>query len=828
MSDTFTSRLTSPRILAPVLAVALAALVGPVSAAAQDTDLLAITSPADGTVVAPGQTVEVTVSSPVGATFAGGVGLTADDPIGPVGIAASLPGQFSVMVPGDAACRKYTLTAMATTEAGESAAASIQIDVELADMPGRVYARLPELVFDADGDTSALTLLAGFFDGSVLDVTQSTRVAYASSDPAVATVDAGGVITAVGPGYAEVTATYGPPEANLGAVIPVQVPDPLYTAAPRSLDFGTHTVGSSSPPQGVVVTNTSGEPLAIVQVAATGDFAVVDTCVAASPLPVDGTCTLSVSFAPSEAGPRDGTLQIATEATTLGVTVIGVGAALPVTISGFTPEAGPVGTAVTIEGSGFGALASENTVTFNGAGAAVISASVTTLVVTVPAGATSGAIAVSAPDGSATSATPFTVTGPTVPILSGFTPAIGVPGTVVTIHGAHFDLVPAGNQVRFNLRRASPSAATANTVTVPVPERAGSGHITLTTAAGTAVSSDDFIVAPAPYAPEDVAVAGRIAFGAATSMAVPADKIALLLFDGTEGQRVSLLGTAGTAGASADCDVSAGFLRHNNKPLGPPTCMEGSGFIDTKTLPRTGTYAILIVPAAGVAATVTLRLYDVPADASAAITPGGGAVTITTATPGQDAALTFDGTAGQRVSLLGTDGMPGQVPECDVRVKIKNPDGSVLAGATCMEPDGFVDVVTLPATGRYTIGVDPRAQVLGGLTLTLFDVPADFSGEVTVGGPTVPVVLGTPGQNGSLSLSGTAGSVVTVRLSGNTLGRVHVRLTAPDGTLLAARTSTAESFRLPAQTLPATGTYTVVVDPVDDGTGLLSVGVTSP
>ncbi len=828
MSDTFTSRRTSPGILAPVLAVALAALVGPVSAAAQGTDLLAITSPADGTVVAPGQTVVVTVTSPAGGTFTGGVGLTADDPIGPVGIAQSLPAQFSVMVPADAACRKYTLTAMATTEAGESAAASIQIDVEVTDMPGRVYARLPELVFDADGDTSALTLQAGFFDGSVFDVTQSTRVAYASSDPAVATVDGAGVVSAVGPGYAEVRATYGPAEANLAAVIPVQVPDPLYTAAPRSLDFGTHTVGTSPPPQQVVVTNTSGEPLAIVQVVVTGDFAVVDTCVAASPLPVDGTCTMSVSFAPTEAGPRDGTVQIATEVTTLGVTVIGAGAAPPVTISGFTPEAGPVGTTVVIEGSGFSALPSGNTVTFNGTVAVVTSASVTTLVVTVPAGATTGEIAVTAPDGSATSATPFTVTGPPVPILTGFTPTIGVPGTVVTIHGANFDPVPARNQVRFNLRRASPTAATASTVSVPVPDRAGSGHITLTTAMGTAVSRDDFIVAPAPYAPEDVAVSGRIAFGAATTVAVPADKIALLLFDGTEGQRVSLLGTEGTAGASADCDVTAGFLRSNNDALGPATCMEGSGFIDTKTLPHSGTYAILIVPAAGVAASVTLRLYDVPADATAAITPGGGAVTITTATPGQDASLTFDGTAGQRVSLLGADGMPGQVPECDVRVKIRNPDGSVLTGATCMEPAGFVDVVTLPATGRYTIGVDPRAQAKGGLTLTLFDVPADFSGEVTVGGPTVGVVLATPGQNGSLSLSGTAGTVVTVRLSGNTLGRVHVRLTAPDGTLLAARTSTAESFRLPAQTLPATGTYAVVVDPVDGSTGLLSVRVTSP
>ena len=55
----------------------------------------------------------------------------------------------------------------------------------------------------------------------------------------------------------------------------------------------------------------------------------------------------------------------------------------------FTPSRGPVGSQVTLQGQGFSATPSQNTVTFNGIVAAVVAASSTGLVVTVPPGATS-------------------------------------------------------------------------------------------------------------------------------------------------------------------------------------------------------------------------------------------------------------------------------------------------------------------------------------------------------------------------------------------------------------------------------------------------------
>ena len=65
------------------------------------------------------------------------------------------------------------------------------------------------------------------------------------------------------------------------------------------------------------------------------------------------------------------------------------------TISGFAPESGKVGQEVTISGANFSTVASENTVTFNGKEAEVITASETELTVKVPSRAGSGPVAVS-------------------------------------------------------------------------------------------------------------------------------------------------------------------------------------------------------------------------------------------------------------------------------------------------------------------------------------------------------------------------------------------------------------------------------------------------
>jgi Tol biopolymer transport system component len=74
-------------------------------------------------------------------------------------------------------------------------------------------------------------------------------------------------------------------------------------------------------------------------------------------------------------------------------------------ITGISPVTGPVGTYVTISGSGFSNILSENVVTFNGAEAAIETASETEIHAIVPEGATTGPVGVSVNG--------YLVTGPT-------------------------------------------------------------------------------------------------------------------------------------------------------------------------------------------------------------------------------------------------------------------------------------------------------------------------------------------------------------------------------------------------------------------------------
>jgi YD repeat-containing protein len=110
-----------------------------------------------------------------------------------------------------------------------------------------------------------------------------------------------------------------------------------------------------------------------------------------------------------------------------------------VVITLVSPDRGRPGASVAVFGKGFGATAGQNAVTFNGVPAAVTSAAPNRLTTTVPPGATTGPILVTAPLGSAASPAPFTVSGALA--VSPSRAALG-PGDIRQFH-ASVDGVPA-------------------------------------------------------------------------------------------------------------------------------------------------------------------------------------------------------------------------------------------------------------------------------------------------------------------------------------------------------------------------------------------------
>ncbi|MCW9709179.1 beta strand repeat-containing protein [Fodinibius salsisoli] len=151
-----------------------------------------------------------------------------------------------------------------------------------------------------------------------------------------------------------------------------------------------------------------------------------------------------------------------------------------VAIEDISPKQGPVGTAVTITGHNFSGTASENTVTFNGTKATISNATETTLEVSVPQGATSGPVKVSASGQTATGPS-FTVTEAPVPqvTIDDLNPKSGPVGTSVTITGANFSATASDNAVRFNGTEATVNSASTTELVVTVPQGATTGTVTV-------------------------------------------------------------------------------------------------------------------------------------------------------------------------------------------------------------------------------------------------------------------------------------------------------------------------------------------------------------
>jgi YD repeat-containing protein len=503
-----------------------------------------------------------------------------------------------------------------------------------------------------------------------------------------------------------------------------------------------------------------------------------------------------------------------------------------VTIIGFDPTNGPVGTAVTISGTGLGPTASQDSVSFNGTAATITSATATEIVAAVPSGATTGTITVTAPGGSATSSSSFTVTATGgTPAITSFSPTMATPGTAVAIAGTNFDPTPANDQTEFNTSSAVLGSATQTTISTSVPAVATSGHISVTTPAGKAVSSNYFFVVPPGYTASQVAFAGPLPFSTNTAVNFPVSgQIALLTFDGTAGQLVSLNLNYTTFGTGCCTPVA---IMSPSGAVVASTGIVDSGYIRAALLPANGSYTVVVTPDSGVTGSLTLTLYNVPPDVTGTITPGGSPVTLTTTAPGQGAELTFSGTGGQRVSMeIGSTGPT-------FYVYLVSPGGSVLAQQESY--DGVFGPVTLPANGVYTIEGFADAPSSGSITVTLYNVPPDVTGTVTINGPSLPVTVSIPGQQAEITFAGTAGQAVTVQLSNNTMCAAGVSLLPPGAPLntlypLADAGSCNLSFSLPLSggsvTLPSTGIYTVYIYPEPQGSGTyggsITVAVTSP
>lgn len=237
-----------------------------------------------------------------------------------------VPCRFSITIPEDVSPGKYQVIALGQNSSGQlSESTPSLIDVETTDSPLQLIAEPTEITLREPGMQVPLRILGHYSDGRMIDLTNSSKIIYNSSDSSTAAVNETGTVTGINTGDAVLSITYEGQAAVASVVITVHS-SPL-NVSPAALSFESIPVGDRGPEQGVTVTNGSDVNLEISDLEVTGDFSERNDCVMSSPLPPGGICTIYARFRPTAVGERVGNISIKNNVSILPlhITLAGIG-----------------------------------------------------------------------------------------------------------------------------------------------------------------------------------------------------------------------------------------------------------------------------------------------------------------------------------------------------------------------------------------------------------------------------------------------------------------------------------------------------------------------
>jgi RHS repeat-associated protein len=374
------------------------------------------------------------------------------------------------------------------------------------------------------------------------------------------------------------------------------------------------------------------------------------------------------------------------------------------------------------------------------------------------------------------------------------TPARGAVGDTVTIAGTGFSTTPASNAVKFHGTTATVTAATARLLTVTVPTGATTGTVSVTTPSGGPVNSSQTFTVGSSAAPKVTSLSTTLS---------------------TAGSTVTVSGSNFVANAIGD-------VVRVNQNLAEITSATASS-IQITVPGATGGGAVSVATTQGSVTGPDLFIPPPPMATSAVgptarLTLGTG-TTMSFPTAGKVGLALVDGQAGQQVSVaMSQSTFTGFA-------SLYAPDGLTLVGQTYFDSTGgLIDTLTLPSTGTYTLAVDPGGAT-GSVKVTAYDAH-DVTGSFvpSAGGDVKALTLGAPGQNARYTVAATAGQRVAINATGSTIDLFQMKWLNPDGTQLDASVlmGTGNNF-YDSVTMPAAGTYTLLVDPFGARTGSMTL-----
>ena len=184
-------------------------------------------------------------------------------------------------------------------------------------------------------------------------------------------------------------------------------------------------------------------------------------------------------------------------------------------------------------------------------------------------------------------------------------------------------------------------------------------------------------------------------------------------FQGSPGQQVFVELTGSTL--PDQCGIVT-LVAPNGDDIESGCVVSGGGYLDATKLTVAGTYTIQITPKGSATGKLAIQLFT-DANQTGAISVGGAPVTASITQPGATSNFTFQGSAGEKVSVAISGSTLAD--QCDL-VALDGPGGGKLANDDCViDGTGSIASTTLPSTGTYTLVVDPGGTETGRMTLQL-------------------------------------------------------------------------------------------------------------
>ncbi|MEU4158684.1 PPC domain-containing protein [Actinoplanes sp. NPDC026670] len=241
--------------------------------------------------------------------------------------------------------------------------------------------------------------------------------------------------------------------------------------------------------------------------------------------------------------------------------------------------------------------------------------------------------------------------------------------------------------------------------------------------------------------------------------------------------------------------------------------------------PATGTYSLEVIPREDTVGTMTVHV-TAPAEPKP-VTVNGPDQALTFSRPGEELAVAFPATEGQRLFVVARG--TGLKNTGFVQLTAEGPDGRALGSAAEETPDLTILDFGVHRTGRHLLRLNAAPLTSGKVDLSVFEAA---TATAKIGGPAVEVDIDRPGRPGFVTVPAEAGqhltAVINTKSISSQVGLTDVTVRSPHGTELGYGSLGAGTHReygdAPFTTRVA-GPHTVEIRPSGLATGRFTVQI---